>query len=278
MKNVQDKTLEFLYKTVPGRGILKVLVNPFVSRLAGSFLDTRLSNLLIAPFIRSAGIDMSEYEKQEYHSFNEFFTRKIKRSRRPVDMSENALISPCDGAALVLPLDEKSMFHIKKSHYTVRQLLKSRRLAEKYQGGTAVVIRLAVHDYHRYCYVDDGIITQYRTIPGIFHTVQPLANEYYPVYHENTREYCTLHSEHFKDVIVMEVGALLVGRIVNDKSRGIVRRGEEKGRFEYGGSTVVLLFEKDTVEWKKELLENSAAGQETPVKMGEVLGKAIQSR
>lgn len=272
MKNVQNKTLEFLYKTVPGRMILKVLVCPKVSRLAGRFMDSGISTVLIGPFIKRAGIDLSEYEKQTWHSFNDFFTRKIRKEKRPIELSEDCLISPCDGAALVLPLNEKCTFRIKKSEYTVRSLLRSRRLAEKYRGGSAVILRLAVHDYHRYCYADDGIISQYRSIPGIFHTVQPLANEYYPVYHENTREYCTLHSDHFKDIVVMEVGALLVGRIVNDKERGLVKRGEEKGRFEYGGSTIVLLLEKDAVKWKDELLENSSVGKETPVKMGEVIG------
>ncbi len=273
MKNAQDRIIEFLYKTVPGRRLLKLLVSPKVSHLAGKLLDTEISTYLIKPFIESAGIDMSEYETQTYHSFNEFFTRKIIKRNRPIEVSKDCLISPCDGAALVLSIDDNSVFHIKKSNYTVARLLRSRKLAAKYQGGTAVILRLAVHDYHRYCYVDDGIIAQYRTIPGIFHTVQPLANEYYPVYHENTREYCTLHSENFKDIIVMEVGALLVGRIVNDKGRGMVKRGEEKGRFEYGGSTIVLLLEKDTVNWNEELLKNSSKGKETPVKMGEVLGR-----
>lgn len=273
MKNVQDKTLEFLYKNTLGRAVLNILVQPQVSRLAGRFLDSELSTCLIKPFRKSAGIDMSDYERQTYHSFNEFFARKIKKRKRPITMDKNCFISPCDSAALVLPIDEDSMFSIKKSNYTVARLLRSKKLAKKYQGGTAVILRLAVHDYHRYCYVDDGVITQYRTIPGIFHTVQPLANEYVSVYHENTREYCTLHSENFGDMIVMEVGALLVGRIVNDKSRGLVKRGEEKGRFEYGGSTIVLLVEKDAVKWNEELLMNSSKGQETPVKMGEVLGK-----
>lgn len=273
MKDTQDRVLDFLYKNTLGRAILKILVQPQVSRLAGCFLDTGLSAGLIRPFQKSAGIDMADYEKQTYHSFNDFFTRKIKKSRRPVEKAKECFISPCDGAALVLPVDENSVFTIKKSRYTVAGLLRSRKLARKYRGGTAVILRLAVCDYHRYCYVDDGVIAQYRTIPGVFHTVQPLANECYPVYHENTREYCTLHSENFKDIIVMEVGALLVGRIVNDKTCGPVKRGAEKGRFEYGGSTIVLLVEKDAVNWKEELIENSLKGQETPVKMGEVLGK-----
>jgi len=273
MKKMQDTVLELLYKTTAGRCVLDLLICPPVSRLAGKFMDSGVSKAFIKPFVETSGIDLSDYETRNYRSFNDFFTRKIIKSKRPINRDKNCLISPCDGAALVMSIDEDSVFRIKKSTYTVRRLLRSKKLAEKYQGGTAVILRLEVHDYHRYCYVDDGIVTNYRTIPGVFHTVQPIANDFYPIYHENTREYCTLCSENFGDIVVMEVGALLVGRIVNDKDKGIVKRGEEKGRFEYGGSTIVLLLEPDVVVWNQELLENSSKGVETPVKMGEVLGK-----
>lgn len=271
-KNLQGSAIHFLYETMPGRCVLKILVNPCVSRMVGRFMDTRCSTFLIKPFIRSNHIRMSDYEKKIYSSYNDFFTRKIRRGKRPVDMRPECLVSPCDGAALVLPLEEKCVFYIKRSRYTVAGLLRDKKLAKKYEGGTAVVVRLAVADYHRYCYVDDGVLSGYRRIPGVLHTVMPLANEHYEIYHENTREYCTLNSENFGEIIVMEVGALCVGRIVNEKNRGIVKRGEEKGRFEFGGSTVILLFQKDAVKWKKQLLENSDSGRETPVKMGEVLG------
>lgn len=273
MKNsMQDKMSGFLYETVVGRGILKALVCPSVSRIAGKFLDTKLSTVLIKPFLKSTKIDMSEYEKCEYKSYNDFFTRKVKKELRPVDYTKENLISPCDGAALLIPIEKDATFSIKKSQYNVHRLLRSKKLAEKYQGGMAVVLRLAVDNYHRYCYVDDGVISKYREIKGVFHTVQPIANDYYPIYHENTREYCILHSENFQDIVVMEVGALLVGRIVNDKSRGMVKRGEEKGRFEFGGSTVILLLEKDVVNWREDIVERSKEGKETPVKMGEVIG------
>lgn len=271
MKTLQERALAFLYKTIPGRACLKLLIHPKVSRLVGRFLDSSFSVKLIEPFVKQNGMDLSEYEQRTYQSYNDFFTRKIQRWKRPIAASKDSLISPCDGAALVLPIDEDSVFRIKKSSYTVRTLLRSRKLAEKYKGGTAVILRLAVTDYHRYCYVDDGVITDCRTIPGVLHTVQPIANDYYSIYHENTREYCILHSEHFQDIVVMEVGALLVGRIVNETGRALVKRGEEKGRFEFGGSTIVLLLEKDVVKWKAQLLENSARNKETPVKMGEVI-------
>lgn len=273
MSNLQDNILHFLYCTIPGRAVLKVLIRPNISKKVGKFLDSPLSVGLIDPFIRQNGIDISEYEEQVWHSYNEFFVRKIQKDKRPIDRIPEHLISPCDSAATIYPLQDGTHFTIKRSEYDVRRLLFSKRLAKKYQGGTAVVLRLDVTDYHRYCYVDAGRLSDYRRIVGDLHTVKPIANDYVPVYHENTREYCMLHSKNFGDVIVMEVGALMVGRIVNHYNHRYVKRGQEKGRFEFGGSTIVLLFEKDAIEWRKDLLERSKKGMETPVKMGEMIGK-----
>ena len=111
-------------------------------------------------------------------------------------------------------------------------------------------------------------------IPGVFHTVNPAANEVCPIYKENTREFSLLQSEHFKVVLMMEVGALLVGRITNYHEEETVKKGEEKGRFEFGGSTVILLFQKDAVKFDRQFLYNTENGYETIVKMGERLGEA----
>lgn len=269
---LQARILDLLYETVCGRAVLQLLTRPIVSRGVGKVLSSRASTVLIKPFIRNAGIDMSQYPKQTYHSFNDFFTRKIKKEVRPMELSGEYLMSPCDGAAMVCVLDDKASFQIKRSEYNVRQLLRSRKLAEKYKNGTALMVRLDVTDYHRYCYADDGVVSDYRTIPGVLHTVMPIASRHYPIYHENSREYCILHSRHYKDIVVMEVGALLVGKIVNDKTKKQVKRGEEKGRFEFGGSTVILLFEKDAISWNPKLLMASARGEETAVKLGERIG------
>lgn len=273
MKSVQDRMLKGLYKTIVGRLVLRCLTKECVSKIAGRFWDCPCSRVLIRPFIRSNQIDMSQYEERKYRSYNDFFTRKIKKENRPILKDSNVLISPCDGAALVFPLAEKNVFSIKGAEYNVQRLLKSKRLARKYQDGTVVILRLDVTDYHRYCHVDTGRMSDYRRIQGVLHTVKPIAHESVPVYHENTREYCMLHSKHFGDVIIMEVGALLVGRIVNDMRYRYVKRGQEKGRFEFGGSTIIMLVEKDQVVFRKDLIEQSQKGIETPVKMGEMLGK-----
>ena len=150
------------------------------------------------------------------------------------------------------------------------------KLARHYMGGWAVVIRLTVDDYHRYCYVADGEKTYQRRIPGIFHTVNPIANDICPIYKMNSREYCLVKNEKLGTVLMMEVGALMVGKIRNyKKERCQVKRGEEKGRFEFGGSTVVLLLEPDKVLPDSDLIRNTLQGAETIVKMGERIGGVV---
>lgn len=110
-------------------------------------------------------------------------------------------------------------------------------------------------------------------IPGVFHTVNPLAGEIYPIYKENTREFSVLKSQHFGNILMMEVGALMVGRICNEKENCQVHRGEEKGKFEFGGSTVILCLEKDRVELDADIVYNSNKGVETKVRQGEKIGR-----
>ena len=176
----------------------------------------------------------------------------------------------------VYPIHENGRFFIKHTPYTTHSLIRDAKLARHYMGGWAVVIRLTVDDYHRYCYVADGEKTYQRRIPGIFHTVNPIANDICPIYKMNSREYCLVKNEKFGTVLMMEVGALMVGKIRNyKKERCQVKRGEEKGRFEFGGSTVVLLLEPDKVLPDSDLIWNTLQGAETIVKMGERIGGVI---
>ena len=137
-----------------------------------------------------------------------------------------------------------------------------------------MIFRLCVDDYHRYCYIDNGIKTENTHIRGEFHTVNPIALERYNVYKRNSREFTILHTENFGDVVYIEVGAMLVGKIKNRHlNEHTFVKGEEKGMFEYGGSTIVLLFEKDYISVDSDILANSAHGYETVVKYGEKIGK-----
>ena len=268
----QDRILKGLYGTVPGRFFLKLLVSPAVSKLAGAFLDSGLSRALIPGFVRRHSIDMAQFEPREYQSYNDFFTRKLAKGARTLDACPGALVSPCDSRVSVYPIDGESGFPIKNTRYTVDSLLRSHRLAAEFMGGYVWVFRLCVEDYHRYIYVDDGRVGETVRIPGVLHTVNPVAGDRYPVYKENTREYCLFRSRRFGRMVQMEVGAMLVGKIRNHARGQRVRRGWEKGRFEFGGSTVILMTEKGAALPDGDILENSRFGLETRVRLGERVG------
>lgn len=268
----QDKLLSFLYTNIFGRMLLKPLIQPQVSKLAGRYLSSAHSKWLISKFIERNEINMDIYEECDYSSFNDFFTRKIKPDCRPVPEDLDVLISPCDCLATVYPIQENTTFSIKNTEYTLRSLLRSPRLAKRFRGGYAYVLRLTVEDYHRYLYSVSGKQSKNYHIDGTFHTVNPIANDYLPIYKENTREYTVIHSKEFGDVLQMEVGALLVGKISNHKQSTVVTRGEEKGFFEYGGSTIVVLTQKGRVTPRSDLLTNSKNGYETKVLQAHPLG------
>ena len=268
----QDKLLSFLYTNIFGRMLLKPLIQPQVSKLAGRYLSSAHSKWLISKFIERNEINMDIYEECDYSSFNDFFTRKIKPDCRPVPEDLDVLISPSDCLATVYPIQENTTFSIKNTEYTLRSLLRSPRLAKRFRGGYAYVLRLTVEDYHRYLYSVSGKQSKNYHIDGTYHTVNPIANDYLPIYKENTREYTVIHSKEFGDVLQMEVGALLVGKISNHKQSTVVTRGEEKGFFEYGGSTIVVLTQKGRVTPRSDLLTNSKNGYETKVLQAHPLG------
>ena len=264
--------LDFLYRTIPGRVLLKILAGRSLSKLAGIFLDSPLSKPLIKPFVQSNGIDLSECESTNFRCFNDCFTRKLKSELRPVDMTTDHLISPCDGLLSVWPVEEDTVLPVKQSSYTISGLLQNRRLAEEFRGGTCLVFRLCVNHYHRYCYPDSGTKGENVFIPGKLHTVRPVALREYPVFTENCREYTILETDHFGKVAQIEVGAMLVGKILNHHGKWPVRRGQEKGYFLYGGSTIILLLQKDAAVIDPEILEACAKGKEVPVRFGQRIG------
>ncbi|MBO5072810.1 MAG: phosphatidylserine decarboxylase [Eubacterium sp.] len=268
----QDKLLSFLYTNVVGRILLKLLINRNVSVLSGRLLDMAWSAILIRPFIERNKICMGDFEQKTYHSFNDFFTRKILPGKRPLCGDPYALISPCDCRATVYPISSRTTFSVKNTEYTLRSLLRSPRLAKRFENGYAYILRLAVDDYHRYIFAASGSLSKTYHIDGTFHTVNPIANDCLPIYKENTREYTVIHSPVFGDIVQMEVGALLVGRITNDTSVSTAVRGEEKGYFEYGGSTIILLTNADTAP-RVDLLQNTLNGYETRILQGQELGR-----
>ena len=274
-ENKESLSLRFLYKTVIGRFLLKILCARWVSKVAGRFLDSKLSKPLIKKFVRKNGIDLSEFYSDNFTCFNDCFTRRIKEENRVIAPAHNAFVSPCDSLLSAYSIDENSVFKIKGSEYRTEDLLGNKELADRFCGGVALVFRLCVTHYHRYIYFDNGTKGENVFIPGKLHTVRPIALEALPVFIRNCREYTVMQTENFGTAAQIEVGALLVGKIKNHHGEYSFSKGEEKGMFLYGGSTIVLLLEKDRVKLREELFEATRNGIETDVLMGEQLGEAI---
>ena len=268
----ESAALRFLYGTVMGRLILKLLCTRRISSLCGRFLDSGVSRPLIRPFVRRHGIDLKEYAAEEFRSFNDFFSRKIKEGRRPVAPEPAALIAPCDGLLSAYRVSGDTVIPVKQSRYTISSLLGGDSASESYQNGICLVFRLCVEHYHRYCYIDSGVKGGNVFLPGKLHTVRPVALEKIPVFTQNCREYTVIKTDHFGEIVQMEVGAMLVGRIKNHHGPGNVRRGEEKGMFLYGGSTVIILLKEGQAQLPEELYQATADRIETPVRMGQRIG------
>ena len=273
--STQDRVLRLLYGNRAGRMVLGWLIRPEVSKLVGRFMDTGLSRIMINPFIKKNDIDLSLCQRNEFESYNDFFKRKLVPGARTIDTTDEGFVSPCDSRLTVYDIEdtERQTFNIKDSEYTVASLLRDKKLARHYRGGKLWLFRLCVDDYHRYIYNVSGKQSDVRRIEGVYHTVNPIASEYFDIYKENTREYCLIRTENAGTVVDMEVGALLVGRIVNRYVDSTdVRRGEEKGYFEFGGSTIILLTQKNRVTPLEKINENSTRDIETRVRQGELVG------
>ncbi len=271
----QDEFLSKMFSSVPGRCFMKLLSAPLISKLSRFFLNSRFSSAFVLRFAERNDIDIFDYENKMYNSFNDFFIRRIKPGRRRIDSEKNIIIAPSDGKASAYEITNSGVFVVKNSVYTVESLLRDTKLAKRFLGGTAFIIRLTPDDYHRYCYCTDGEKSHDREIKGVLHTVNPIINKYIQVYKENCREYCMIRTKELGDVIQMEVGATLVGKISNlhPYGRRIVRKGEEKGYFEFGGSTIILLTEKGKVKADEDILQNTREGFETKILQGEAIAR-----
>ena len=262
----------FLYSTVPGRFFLKLIMKLHIDRYGARFLWTKYSKPLARWYVKRNGISVSREEMEGFGSFRDMFVRT--REPMPVDPVPNHLVSPCDGWLSVFPIDADSCFSIKNSYYQIKDFLQDAELAKNYQDGTCMVFRLCASDYHHYSYIDDGYQGKHHPIPGVLHSVQPIACEKYPVFVLNKRCWSLLTTEHFGPVVQCEIGALVIGGIFNEKENTRFRKGTEKGHFELAGSTIVLLFEPGQVQMRQELQEALSSSEEIRVLQGQWIATA----
>lgn len=267
-KQYGGKYLNFLYNNLFGRILLKIIISSMFSEVYGKYNNTSISKKKISKFIEKYDIDINEFEKKEYKSFNDFFTRKRKDIN--FDRNNKNFIAPADSKLLVYKITDNLEIKIKQSKYTIKELIQDSECLEDYRNGNCLVFRLSMDDYHRYCSVDNCIIEKTKRIKGKLHTVSSISSKH-KVYSQNTRICNYMTTENFDKIIFIEVGALLVGKI-NNYNKENFTKGEEKGFFELGGSTIVILT-NDKIKIDNDILEYSNKGIETKVKYGEKIGE-----
>jgi len=272
-----EKWLVWLYHNPVGEATLWALAKrKMVSSIYGSRMDRPSSTHKIQAFVKEFNIDMSISQKQEFISFNDFFTRKLENDARPVDTNAAVTVSPADGKVLAYADISNSDFIIKGYRFDVSSFLNNARLTQKYRDGSLLIIRLAPPDYHRFHFPVSGSVSPVTRIDGDYYSVNPLAlRKMAEIFCLNKREYVIISNPLFGDVVMSEIGATMVGSIVQTYPGNDAKKGEEKGYFKFGGSTVLLLFEKNRVSIDKDLLINTSKGYETEIRVGERIGVSI---
>lgn len=264
------KYLNFLYDNACGRILLKLIISPIFSKINGVYNKCFLSKGKIKKFIKQYKIDITQFEKEEYKSFNEFFTRKKKNI--VINKEKHIFISPAESKLLVYKISDDLKIKIKQSVYTINELVNNKMDVEKFKNGNCLVFRLSMDNYHRYCYIDNGRNEQIDRIKGKLHTVSSISKNH-KVYSQNSRICNYMKTENFGDLIYIEIGALLVGKINNYEVQTF-KKGEEKGYFELGGSTIVILTQNN-LKIDEDILEYSKKDIETKVEYGERIGELI---
>ena len=269
-----EKWLVWLYYNPIGEATLWALAKrKLVSTIYGNMMDRTSSTKKIRPFIEDFGIDMSIAQEQKFNNFNDFFTRKLKNDARPIDTGARIVVSPADGKILAYADLSNSWFIVKGYRFDVSSFLNDPALSKKYHNGAMLIIRLAPMDYHRFHFPVSGKISASKKIDGDYYSVNPFAlRKKAEIFCLNKREYSIISNPLVGDVVLCEVGATMVGSIVQTYKGNDAHKGEEKGYFKFGGSTVVLLFEKNKIHIDADLLMNTSNGYETSVKMGKRIG------
>lgn len=270
-------------------GAQKVLPQHQLSRLVGKVAESEqplLKTLVIYTFKQKYGIDLSVAEAEEiskYPSFNAFFTRALKEGQRPIDQNVAHIVSPADGAISQLgKIQQGDIFQAKGQSFSTEQLIGDPQLAKPFANGEFMTVYLSPKDYHRVHMPFAGRLTETLYVPGELYSVNQVTAENIPaLFARNERMVCLFDTELGRMAVVL-VGAMIVagvetvatgkvkptGRIELQQHDMQLEKGAELGRF-YLGSTAIVLFEENKVQWEQALSANAQ------VEMGKMVGQVL---
>ncbi|MCH9626828.1 MAG: Phosphatidylserine decarboxylase proenzyme 2 [Chlamydiales bacterium] len=269
-----EPAIRFLYGSPFGRFFARIVAGvPLFSKLYGWWQSLPLTKGKIAPFVKKFELDPGEFELplSAYSSFNAFFTRKLKPEARPIG---NGLILPADGRYFFYQnIETCDGFVVKGKKFSLEQILGDRALAHSYASGSMILARLCPTDYHRFHFPCDCTPGPSRLINGPLYSVNPLATrERIDILAENKRMITHLQTKERGEILFIEVGATNVGSIHQTfTANQPYQKGDEKGFFSFGGSSLILLFQSDQIQIDPSLLTNSSQGIETLCLFGQTI-------
>lgn len=267
-----EAAVAWLYETRLGQALADgFLSRGFPSRVYGAYQSSRASRHKIAPFIREFRIPMDEYEDPGFQSFNDFFIRRFRPGARRFEATPKRMPAFCEARYFAYEKADASLsFPVKGKWLTPGALLEDPKLAAPFEGGPMLLARLCPTDYHRFHFPDDGRVLESRTLAGRLHSVNPVALRFRgDILATNERQVTLLETAQFGKLAYVEVGAMMVGKIVQtDPARREFRRGDEKGYFLFGGSTVVVFGEPGRWKPDSDILQQTALRRETYIKLG----------
>jgi phosphatidylserine decarboxylase len=273
-----EALVRYVYERFFGRALRRsLLTRPLFSRAYGRWQSSGPSRRAIGRVVRDLAIGLDDFESPPggFASFNDFFTRTLKPGARPLDPDPRRLLSPADGRLFAFAgVRGDTLLPAKGRHISLARLLGDASAARPFADGSALIVRLCPSDYHRFHFPCAGVAGPARLLRGPLESVNPYAlARGRAILDHNQRQVTMLDTGRFGRIAYVEVGALCVGRMVQTFRPGPVEAGQEKGYFEFGGSTVVLVFEPGRLALDADLVENTARGLETLVRMGEGIGR-----
>ncbi len=272
-----DKAVRWLYGSTLGKLLTPLVCSSAISHFYGLFQSSPTSKRKIKPFIENFHINMDDYIEEDFPSFNDFFIRKFKEGKRNYPTDPKSMGAPCEARYFAYEkIDPNLKIPVKGKYLTPQNLIKNEKWNKFFQNGPVLLARLCPVDYHRFHYPDSGYTQDYYPIHGKLHSVNPIAlKKHGTIFMENERRVSILETDNFGKLAYIEVGAVMVGKIVQTHSNNSFKRGDEKGYFLFGGSTVIVIGEEGKWLPDEDLLENTANNFETYVKLGKPLASAF---
>ncbi|MFM7024249.1 MAG: archaetidylserine decarboxylase [Flavobacteriales bacterium] len=271
--------LKFLYGNTFGKmAILPIAKQKAITKRYGKMMSSKKSVEKIPDFVSSLNINMNESKKSinEFQSFNDFFYRELKPGARKIG---EGLVSPGDGRVLAFEkISEVNSFFVKGKKFTLQEFLNDDALFAKHENSAMIIVRLAPNDYHRYHFPFRGRASESKKINGSYYSVSPIAlqTSFTKVFCKNKKELCTLTTEAHGEILLIPVGATMVGSLNSTfEPNTIVEKGQEMGYFAFGGSTVVLLFDTKHFKIDEDLIQNTKKNIETYLHMGEKIASVL---